>query len=219
MKCYGVATPALVTIPQYLEEGNPSSFIYILITGGVTIVATFVVTYLLGFEDPIEEDEESVVEPVSISLNTGLNIMSPLEGQFIELSEVNDATFSSGVMGSGIAVIPTKGQVVAPFDGQIDVFFNTHHAIGLRSVDGVELLIHVGLDTVNLEGKYFTPLKKQGDSVKAGDILLEFDIEGIQQAGYEVVTPIIVTNSQSFMDVIVKTKSDVTFSDEVLALI
>ena len=220
LKSFGVATPAIVTIPQYIEDGNPKSFIYILITGAVTISATFITTYLLGFEDPIEEDdEETEVEKVQISLNKGVNIPSPLVGQLIDLSEVNDGTFSSGIMGSGVAIIPSEGKVVAPFDGTIDVFFNTHHAVGLRSDSGVELLIHVGLDTVNLEGKYFNPLKKQGDSVKAGDIILEFDIEAIQNAGYEVVTPIIVTNSNSFMDVIVKEKDSVTVSDQVLAIL
>ena len=220
MKCYGVATPAIVTIPQYLEEGNPQSFLYILITLGVTVVSTFIITYVIGFEDPVEEDgEEMLEEKVTIPLNTGLNIVSPLEGHMIELSQVNDVTFSSGVMGNGVAIIPTKGQVVAPFDGTIDVFFKTHHAIGLRSETGVELLIHVGLDTVNLEGKYFTPHRKQGDTIKTGDVILEFDIEKIKKAGYELVTPIIITNSQQFMDIIVKKKDVVTANDQVLAII
>ena len=220
MKCYGVATPAIVTIPQYLEEGNPQSFLYILITLGVTVVSTFIITYVIGFEDPVEEDDDEMLEEkVTIPLNTGLNIVSPLEGHMIELSQVNDVTFSSGVMGNGVAIIPTKGQVVAPFDGTIDVFFKTHHAIGLRSETGVELLIHVGLDTVNLEGKYFTPHRKQGDTIKTGDVILEFDIEKIKKAGYELVTPIIITNSQQFMDIIVKKKDVVTANDQVLAII
>ena len=220
MKCYGVATPAIVTIPQYLEEGNPQSFLYILITLGVTVVSTFIITYVIGFEDPVEEDDEEMLEEkVTIPLNTGLNIVSPLEGHMIELSQVNDVTFSSGVMGNGVAIIPTKGQVVAPFDGTIDVFFKTHHAIGLRSETGVELLIHVGLDTVNLEGKYFTPHRKQGDTIKTGDVILEFDIEKIKKAGYELVMPIIITNSQQFMDIIVKKKDVVTANDQVLAII
>ena len=220
MKCYGVATPAIVTIPQYLEEGNPQSFLYIFITLGVTVVSTFIITYVIGFEDPVEEDDEEMLEEkVTIPLNTGLNIVSPLEGHMIELSQVNDVTFSSGVMGNGVAIIQTKGQVVAPFDGTIDVFFKTHHAIGLRSETGVELLIHVGLDTVNLEGKYFTPHRKQGDTIKTGDVILEFDIEKIKKAGYELVTPIIITNSQQFMDIIVKKKDVVTANDQVLAII
>ena len=93
---------------------------------------------MIGFEDPVEEDDEEMLEEkVTIPLNTGLNIVSPLEGHMIELSQVNDVTFSSGVMGNGVAIIPTKGQVVAPFDGTIDVFFKTHHAIGLRSETGL----------------------------------------------------------------------------------
>lgn len=218
MKCYGVATPALVTIPQYLEEGNPKSFIYILITAGVTIASTFIITYLLGIEDPVNEEEEEV-EKVSSPLNTGLNVLSPIEGHMVELSEVDDVTFSSAVMGKGTAIIPTEGKVVAPFDGTIEVFFNTHHAIGLRSNDGVELLIHVGLDTVNLEGQYFKPQKKQGEAIKAGDVILEFDIQSIKEAGYDIVTPVIVTNSANFMDVIAKDKEVVTTNDTVLTLI
>lgn len=220
VKCYGVATPAIVTLPQYLEEGNPQSLIYILITLGVTIVSTFVITYIVGFEEQVEGNNEEVANEESIlPLNTGVNIMSPLEGHMIDLSQVNDVTFSSGVMGDGIAIIPTKGRVIAPFDGKIDVFFKTHHAIGLRSEMGVELLIHVGLDTVNLEGKYFTPYKKQGDSIKSGDVILEFDLEKIKEAGYELTTPIIVTNTQQFMDIIAKEKEVVTFNDQVLAII
>ena len=145
--------------------------------------------------------------------------MSPLEGHMIDLSQVNDTTFSSGVMGDGVAIIPTKGQVIAPFDGKIDVFFKTHHAIGLRSETGVELLIHVGLDTVNLEGKYFTPYKKQGDLIKSGEVILEFDIEKIKEAGYELTTPIIITNTPQFMDIIAKEKDVVTFKDQVLSII
>ncbi len=220
VKCYGVATPAIVTLPQYLEEGNPQSLIYILITLGVTIVSTFVITYVIGFEEQVEVNDEGISQEESIlPLNIGVNIMSPLEGHMIDLSQVNDTTFSSGVMGDGVAIIPTKGQVIAPFDGKIDVFFKTHHAIGLRSETGVELLIHVGLDTVNLEGKYFTPYKKQGDLIKSGEVILEFDIEKIKEAGYELTTPIIITNTPQFMDIIAKEKDVVTFKDQVLSII
>ena len=211
LKAFGVATPALVTIPQYIESGRAESLIYILITAGVTIGASFVATYLIGFEDIVEEEDEIISEDITIqqSLTTAIKVKSPLEGMVVELSKVNDKTFSSGVLGEGLAIIPTKGQIVAPFDGNIDVFFETHHAIGLTSNDGVEALIHVGLETVNLQGKYFTPKVKVGDKVKKGDILLTFDLEKIKEEGYDTITPIIISNSQNFIEVI-KSKRDKT---------
>lgn len=219
MKCYGVATPALVTIPQYIEQGNPKSIIYILITAGVTIVGSFIASYIIGFEDPVEEEDENEEVSNVKPLNTGIKILSPLAGEMVELSQVNDATFASGVMGKGTAIIPTSGKIIAPFDGVIDAFFDTGHAIGLKSNEGVEMLIHVGIDTVNLGGKYFNPKKVQGDKVKAGDVILEFDISGIISEGYEVVTPVIITNSDSYMDVIVEEKSVVNEKECIMTLV
>lgn len=220
MKCYGVATPALVTIPQYIEQGNPKSVIYILITAGVTIAGSFIASYIIGFEDPVEEDDEENEEVLPVKpLNTGIKVSSPLAGEMIELSQVNDATFASGVIGKGAAIIPTVGKIVAPFDGVVDAFFDTGHAIGLKSNEGIEMLIHVGIDTVNLGGKYFNPKILQGDKVKAGDILLEFDIKGIISEGYEVVTPVIITNSDSYMDVIVEDKSVVNEKEYIMTVI
>ncbi|RDY27029.1 PTS beta-glucoside transporter subunit EIIBCA [Romboutsia weinsteinii] len=209
LKSFGVATPALVTIPQYIESARPMSLIYMLITAAVTIAATFVATYIIGFEDPIDEDEEEEIDNNSIKspLNTGVKIDCPIEGVVVDLSEVNDKTFSTGILGQGVAIIPTKGEIVAPFDGTIDVFFETHHAIGLRSDEGVEALIHVGLETVNLQGKYFTPMAKVGDKIKKGDLLLTFDLEAIKNEGYDTVTPVIISNSDQFME-IVKTKNE-----------
>ncbi|MGL5313014.1 MAG: beta-glucoside-specific PTS transporter subunit IIABC [Peptostreptococcaceae bacterium] len=206
LKAFGVATPALVTIPQYIENGRPESFLYILITAAVTIGASFVATYFIGFEDIVDEEEVEEVNS-SLPLNTGKRIESPIEGVVLDLSEVNDSTFSTGVLGQGLAILPTKGEVVAPFDGTIDVFFETHHALGLKSKDGVEMLIHVGLETVNLQGKHFTPKAKAGDKIKKGDVLLTFDVEAIKSEGYDIVTPIIITNSEQYMEV-VKTKSE-----------
>lgn len=217
MKCYGVATPALVTIPQYIEKGNPKSLLFVLITAVVTIVVSFIASYIIGFEDPIEEEaqEEKKVEP----LNTTIKIGSPIQGELVGLNQVDDETFASGIMGKGTAVMPTKGQIVAPFDGIIEVFFKTKHALALRSNEGVEMLIHVGIDTVNLNGKYFTDKKSQGDKIKAGDVILDFDIEGIRSEGYNVITPVIVTNSDNYMDVISCSKDRININENILTLI
>lgn len=219
LKSFGVATPALVTIPQYIEEGRPSSLMYILITAAVTISVSFIASYMIGFED-IPNPEAEVVEPiVTKPLNTGLKMGSPLAGELVSLATVPDKTFADGLLGKGFAIKPSLGEVIAPCDGIIDVFFETGHAIGFTSETGVELLIHVGIDTVNLGGEYFTAHAKAGDRVVKGTKLLSFDIEKISQAGYDLITPIIVTNSQDYLDVVSHPKKIVTELEEVLTIV
>ena len=109
-----------------------------------------------------------------------------------------DATFAQEILGKGAAIVPEKGVIYAPFDGKVDVMFETGHAVGLVGENGVELLVHIGIDTVNLEGKYFSPKKAAGDVVKKGDVLIEFDIEKIKEAGYDVTTPVIVSNTDQY---------------------
>ena len=125
-------------------------------------------------------------------------LQCPVEGELIDLKDSNDPVFSGGAMGRGAAVRSPKGKVIAPFDGEITVFFGTNHAVGLKSEDGVEILVHVGMDTVKLNGKYFTAHKHQGDKVKKGDLLLEFDESAIREEGYDTTTPVVVTNSADF---------------------
>ncbi len=132
-----------------------------------------------------------------------IRFSSPLEGDLIPLNQVDDPVFGSGAMGRGVAVKNPKGKVYAPFDGEITVFFDTKHAIGLKSEDGIELLIHVGMDTVKLNGQYFNAKKKQGDHVKKGELLLEFDPEGIIKSGYPTTTPVVVTNHVEFGNITV----------------
>ncbi|MGG7142152.1 PTS sugar transporter subunit IIA [Clostridium nigeriense] len=131
-----------------------------------------------------------------------MSIMSPINGEAVPLSSVNDLTFAEEIMGKGIAIIPTEGKVVSPINGTVAMVFNTKHAIGLKTEDGVEILIHVGLDTVNLEGQHFNSFVKSGDTVKVGDKLLEFDIKAIKEAGYDTITPIIITNITDYLDII-----------------
>lgn len=127
-----------------------------------------------------------------------IRISSPINGKLIPLNEINDPVFASGAMGRGIAVKDPEGKVFAPFDGEITVFFPTKHAIGLKSNDGIELLIHVGMDTVKLNGEGFTSKAEAGDKIKKGQLLLEFDSGVIKKAGYETTTPVVVTNHADF---------------------
>ena len=131
-------------------------------------------------------------------MENAIDIASPAEGKAISLSEVADATFAQEILGKGAAIVPEKGVIYAPFDGRVDVMFETGHAVGLVGENGVELLVHIGIDTVNLEGKYFSSKKAAGDVVKKGDVLIEFDIEKIKEAGYDVTTPVIVSNTDQY---------------------
>jgi len=132
------------------------------------------------------------VSSTSLCFACTTDALSPL------LSEVADATFAQEILGKGAAIVPEKGVIYAPFDGKVDVMFETGHAVGLVGENGVELLVHIGIDTVNLEGKYFSPKKAAGDVVKKGDVLIEFDIEKIKEAGYDVTTPVIVSNTDQY---------------------
>ncbi|MEH7109601.1 PTS sugar transporter subunit IIA [Bacillus sp. JJ1764] len=135
-------------------------------------------------------------------------IYSPLDGKVIPLEKVPDPVFSQKLMGEGLAVYPSKGLLVSPVDGEIIQVFNTKHAIGIYSVNGLELLIHVGLETVELQGEGFNVLVKQGQKVKVGDPLLEFDIEFIKNHNKDTVTPIIITNSSEKIESIVQNSAE-----------
>lgn len=145
-------------------------------------------------------------------------VYSPLKGTAISLSEVKDATFAEGVLGKGFAVIPAAGKVVAPFDGKITTLFETKHAVGITSDAGLEVLVHIGLNTVALEGKHFTALVNEGDTVKAGQTLITFDQKAIAEEGYDITTPVIITNSDDYADVEVLGQGKVGFGDAVLSV-
>jgi PTS system beta-glucosides-specific IIC component len=129
-------------------------------------------------------------------------VLAPVEGKAIPLSEVNDPAFSQEILGKGVAIVPEKGRIVAPFDGVVSVMFQTKHAVSVTSEKGAEVIIHVGLDTVHLKGDHFTSFKNQGDHVKQGELLLEFDRKAIKEAGYELITPVIVCNTSCYPNMV-----------------
>lgn len=196
---YTSGSPGLLALPGYIGTDGFRNIIFACIGAAIAFVVSFVVTYFVGFEDVVEENsEEKVVE--STTKDTAVH--SPLSGRCVQLSEVSDPMFAEGMMGNGIAIIPQEGRVVSPVDGVISAIFDTKHAIGIKSNDGAEILIHVGIDTVNLKGKHFNAKVKAGDSIKKGDLLLEFDINAIKKAGYDVITPVIITNTEDYSDII-----------------
>lgn len=199
------ALPGLFTLVNAISPDAPMSFIGELAGSATAIILTIVLVQFVGFDDPVAEEtltEEKepapVSAPVTTAAKTSLDLISPLNGDVIALEEVADDAFAQKVLGDGIAIRPQSGQVVAPCDARVETLIDSHHAIGLSCDNGAELLIHVGLNTVNLQGQHFRPLVKEGDVVKAGTPLLEFDKEAIERAGYDLTTPVLVINSDEF---------------------
>ena len=147
-----------------------------------------------------------------------IKIAAPLDGTAVALSRVSDPAFSEGMLGKGIAIMPTSGHVASPVTGRVDRMFDTGHAVSLISEDGVEILIHIGQDTVQLEGKHFTPTVKTGDAVKAGDGLIDFDLEAIKAAGFDVMTPVVICNHEDYRKFDVKIDCSVKIGDEIISL-
>ncbi|MGP3590834.1 beta-glucoside-specific PTS transporter subunit IIABC [Vagococcus sp. WN89Y] len=188
------ALPGMFTLMNAISPDAPMSFIGELAGAGTTIVLTVLMVQFVGFDDPVEEKPQAHA-PLRVGT---LQMLSPIKGEVIALQSVADDAFAGKVLGDGIAIIPHEGKVVAPCDAQVATLIDSHHAIGLVCDNGAELLIHVGLNTVNLQGKFFTPLVKEGDRVRAGTPLLEFDKARIEQAGYNLTTPVLVVNSDEF---------------------
>lgn len=178
-----------------------------IIAMAIAFGVAFVLTGILGFKEETEEIEETIEERATEQKQTEKEICSPICGEVTELSEIPDPTFASGALGEGVGVRPSEGKVYAPFDGTVATVFNTKHAIGLESEDQIELLVHVGLETVSLNGAPFTVHVESGQKVKEGDLLLEFDMEQIKAAGLETITPIIITNPGAYEKVMIKARS------------
>ena len=140
------------------------------------------------------------------------------DGRTIPMDEVNDQTFAQELLGPGLAIVPSNGTVVSPIDGTIATVMDTKHAVCIQGEDGLELIVHAGLDTVELNGKYYQTYKEIGDQVKAGDVLLEFDLEEIAKAGYDVTTPIVITNLGDYKITKCLTGQQVKAGEEVIQL-
>ena len=148
----------------------------------------------------------------------GIEIGAPVKGKAVPVSEVNDPTFGDEILGKGVAVIPSDGKIYAPADGKIELLFDTMHAVSMTTDDGVELLVHIGLETVTLKGEHFTAHKATGDTVKKGDLLISVDLEAVKAAGFDVITPMVVCNTGDYQAVEAVTGADVEPGDTVLRI-
>ena len=148
-----------------------------------------------------------------------MQVVSPVAGKLVPLSEVSDPTFSDEILGQGAAVIPSENQFISPVDGTVTTVFPTGHAVALTSSDGVEVLLHIGLDTVKLNGKHFTIHAEEGQQVKKGDLLLEADLEQIKAEGFDIITPVVICNSEEFSEIGMARSSQVTAGNVIINII
>ena len=191
---FAAVGPGLASMSMFLDPSNPMNLVNAGIGAGIAFVVAMAVSLTL-WKDSASATLIVAHDPAATAEQHTVTAVSPAPGIALPLSEVNDPVFSGGVLGAGLAIVPQSGEFHAPISGTVAMVFDSHHAIGLTTDDGVELLIHVGLDTVRLNGEHFTAHVAKGDRVEAGQLLLTADLPAIAAAGYDITTPIVVTNS------------------------
>lgn len=205
VKSYAFVTPSMTSLVQFISPDGGKNFLYAVIIFAVTLVLSFVLSFILTKGEAEEEAVEEAELQKSAAVLTGkVEIEAPVKGKVIPLTEVKDNTFATGILGEGFAIVPSEGKVYAPFDGVCENLFDTLHANGITSDNGIEMLIHVGLETVALKGEPFKAHIGNVEHFKKGALLLEFDIDAIQKAGYEIQTPVIITNAEELGGVTVE---------------
>ena len=195
-------SPGLLALPGYIGGEGSANIINACIGAVIAFVVSFIAAWIIGFDDPVEEGKEEISAT-----------------ETVDRLVVEDETFASGIMGKGVAIIPVDGKVVSPINGTVQTIFKTKHAIGLLSDEGVEVLIHIGMDTVQLNGEHFTAHIKDGDRVKVGDPLVDVDLEAIRAKGYETVTPVIITNSDQYLDIVGKCDEKAKVGETVITVL
>ncbi|MFP7494372.1 beta-glucoside-specific PTS transporter subunit IIABC [Terribacillus saccharophilus] len=219
--------PGPLTIVNGINSEYPMSIWGIVIGVTIAIVLPIILIQIFGFGEDAAEQADSTAAAgkgeakaeASAAANNEEVVYAPLNGKLLALEEVPDEVFSSGAMGKGLAIEPSENKVYAPFDGTIVMLAPTKHAIGLRSNAGAEVLIHVGLDTVKLNGEPFTLHVKEGDRVKKGDVLSEFDGDAIEAAGVQTITPIILTNPANYKEIIIDETETTTQGNDLLTVV
>ena len=213
--------PGLLTVVNSITPDNPKSIIGMLLGAAISFFGAIALVQIVGIgeKETNQERQDKKVEEGQPILNVGVKeVKSPISGKVIALEKVNDPVFSSGAMGKGIAIEPTDNRVYAPFNGTIEFIADTKHAIGLLSEDGVEVLIHVGMDTVKMQGRGFNVKTSVNSKIKAGDLLLEFDRNAIEKEGYSLITPVVITNADNYEDNVLCINEEVKNGREIINL-
>ncbi|MEB5950415.1 beta-glucoside-specific PTS transporter subunit IIABC [Enterococcus innesii] len=229
---YAMGGMGIFLYPAYIDPATGSfhSVIHLAIGTVIAIVASFIIMMLLKVptlyttvDSPVDgQATPAAPTPAAKTVSASVKdetVKSPVTGQVVALADVEDKVFSSGAMGKGIAVEPAIGEITAPADAEVKILFPTKHAIGLVTEDGTELLIHIGMNTVELEGNHFTAYINQGDKVKAGQKLISFDTEAIRAEGYSLLTPVIITNSSDYSDIQTTQSKEVTAKDDLIEVV
>ncbi len=215
---YSFGFASIFTFLQIVPPTGIDASVWAAFVGSaVALIFAAVTTYGFGLSAaPVEVPVEPPVEKASSRRQA---VVSPISGETLPLEQVQDATFASGLLGKGVAIVPQQGRVLSPVNGIVSSMFRTGHAVGLTSDDGAEVLIHVGLDTVKLDGQFFFPRVSNDQPVKVGDLLLEFDLEAIKAAGYDLTTPVLVSNSDDYIDVLILSDGAVSAGAPLLTIL
>ncbi|MCF7594009.1 MULTISPECIES: beta-glucoside-specific PTS transporter subunit IIABC [Staphylococcus] len=215
--------PGPITIVNGYSGDNPTSIWGIVIGSIIAIVLPIILIQIFGYgEDTTDKVQDADINNNSTEINNDSleeYILSPTTGSIVPLKDVKDPIFSEGMMGKGIAIQPIENEIKSPVVGKVSMIAASKHAIGITSNNGIEILIHVGLDTVNLKGNGFEVLTKENDNVEIGQTLLRFNQSYIEKQGYNTITPIIITNSDEFEEIIIEDKNEVTDKDNIMTII
>lgn len=216
----GGGMPGLMSLPAYVHVEDSMNVVWMAVCLAIAFFSTFILTITLGFqEDAAEEVIAEAAEKKAIKNGTKHRVFAPISGKLQLLSSVDDNTFASELVGKGIAIQPDNGEVVAPISGVVSVLPDTQHAIGIVGDDGVEILVHIGIDTVKLNGKHFDFKVNKGDHIEKGQLLGTFDFEGITAAGLDPITMVVVTNSSDFVEIMNANDEGIIFKEEELLIV
>ncbi len=214
-------SPGLLTLPSYIGDNTLSFFYFACIGAAISIVVTFIATLIL-YKDPVTEETSESNEAATNSTSklniSGATIVSPLQGKLHSLKQVDDGMFSEEILGQGVAIEPAEGIVLSPVNGIVSALFDSKHAIGITSEDGIELLIHVGIDTVQLNGEGYEYSVQKGQKIQIGDKLIQFDLEGIKAKGYKTITPVVITNSAEVGDILTANDGPIKIGEEIIKI-
>lgn len=219
-KSAGMSFPGLASLPVFFGEGFGIFLLSIALAFGLAAI----LTYIFGFEGKLDIENEGtkqdaiITQPENKGVN-GIPIYSPFQGAVFPLSEVPDPVFASEAIGKGVAIIPIEGLLHAPISGVVSTVFPTGHAIGLKSDDGVEILIHIGIDTVQLDGEFFETFVEEGQQVQQGELIGRFDIQEITASGFNLITPVIVTNYLGYLDILNVEVDNVAVGDRIVTVL
>lgn len=194
---YTSGSPGLLALPGYIGTEGFTNITHAVIGSAIALVVSFIATLIIGFEEPKESELVSEGNEEKSGVKSEV-LCAPVKGKIIPIEKVGDLTFAEKILGDGAAIVPETGLIVSPSDATIDTMFETNHAVSLSTDSGAEVLIHVGIDTVRLNGKHFKAMVKNGDRVKTGQPLIEFDIDKIKAEGYDTTTSVVITNYKDY---------------------